>query len=93
MNRWWFTAILANAPGGTRTLDHGIGNQFGSDVTNEEPVICDSDPAAPTSRTTSGTENRGPIDPDLQRVIERWPDLAPAIRAGILAMVNAGVKP
>ncbi len=28
-------------------------------------------------------------DPDLAAVVEAWPDLPEAIRAGILAMVNA----
>ena len=30
----------------------------------------------------------GPIDPDLRDVIQRWPDLPEAVRAGILAMVR-----
>ena len=30
-----------------------------------------------------------PIDPDLQSIIERWHDLPEAIKAGILAMVQA----
>ncbi len=29
------------------------------------------------------------MDPELQAVIDRWPHLPPAIRAGIVAMVNA----
>ncbi len=75
-------------PGGTRTPDREIRNQFGSDVTSEEPTGYDSKPSAPTSRTTSSTENCRPIDPDLQRVIERWPDLPAAIHAAILALAN-----
>ena len=35
-----------------------------------------------------GAEN-GPIDPDLARVIEAWPKLPAAIRAGVLAMIDA----
>jgi hypothetical protein len=30
-----------------------------------------------------------PTDPDLSRLVAAWPDLPPAIRAGIVAMVNA----
>ena len=30
-----------------------------------------------------------PIDHDLQAIIERWPDLPAAVKAGILAMVKA----
>ena len=35
-----------------------------------------------------GDENRS-IDPDLAAVIEAWPTLPEAVKAGILAMVNA----
>ena len=31
---------------------------------------------------------KGPIDPDLQHVIDRWFDLPDAVRAGMLAMVH-----
>ncbi|HUS46374.1 MAG TPA: hypothetical protein VM219_10195 [Phycisphaerae bacterium] len=30
-----------------------------------------------------------PIDPDLQRVIDAWPNLPEAVKAGIVAMVRA----
>ncbi|HJN09783.1 MAG TPA: hypothetical protein QF564_13910 [Pirellulaceae bacterium] len=30
-----------------------------------------------------------PIDPDLQAIIDRWPDLSEAVKVGILAMVKA----
>ena len=29
-----------------------------------------------------------PIDPDLQAIIKRWPELPDAVKAGILAMVH-----
>ena len=31
-----------------------------------------------------------PIDPDLQAIIERWPDLPAAVKASIAAMAAAG---
>jgi len=31
----------------------------------------------------------GPIDVDLQVIIQRWPDLPEAVKTGILAMVHA----
>lgn len=31
-----------------------------------------------------------PADPDLSAVVAAWPDLPPAIRAGVLALVKAG---
>ena len=30
-----------------------------------------------------------PTDPDLLRIIQAWPDLSPAVRAAMLAMVTA----
>ena len=35
----------------------------------------------------------GPIDPDLQSIIERWPGLTEAVRESILATVQAGSVP
>jgi hypothetical protein len=32
------------------------------------------------------------LDPDLALVVERWPDLPEAVRAGIVAMVKAARK-
>jgi len=31
-----------------------------------------------------------PADPDLSAVVAAWPDLPPAIRAGVVALVKAG---
>ncbi len=86
-------AIVANTPGRTRTCDREIRNQFDGDVTAETNGNYDNDPSAPTSTATSRTKNEQPSDPDLQRVIDRWSDLPTAIKAGIVALVNAGVKP
>ncbi len=33
-----------------------------------------------------------PMPPDLALVVERWPDLPPDLRAGIVAMVRAASK-
>ena len=38
-----------------------------------------------------GSKN-APIDPELQAVIDRWPDLPDALKAGILAMVQPSGK-
>ncbi len=31
------------------------------------------------------------IDPELQTIVERWPGLPDALKAGILAMINATI--
>ena len=49
--------------------------------------------------TESGTlgddsaDNRQPADPELAAVVECWPQLPAALRAGILAMVKATAIP
>jgi len=40
------------------------------------------------SKTESGT-NSGTLAPELVEIVAAWPSLAPAIRAGIMAMVKA----
>ncbi len=35
---------------------------------------------------------KAPIDPDLARLIDTWPNLPEAIRAGIVAMVNTAIE-
>ena len=34
-----------------------------------------------------------PIDADLQAIVERWPDLPDAVKAGFVAMVRAATWP
>jgi hypothetical protein len=41
------------------------------------------------SDTPSDSGQKSPSDPDLRRVVGAWPDLPPAIRAGIVVMVAA----
>ena len=48
------------------------------------------DRAAPDAAV--GAEN-APIDPDLQVIIDQWPDMSEAVKAGILAMVKAADAP
>ena len=45
-------------------------------------------PTGAAARAAVSAEN-SPIDPDLQALIEAWPDLSDAVKAGILAMVRA----
>jgi hypothetical protein len=57
-----------------------------SDSASIDPVeISANPPYHPTSRADSKAENC----PELQRIIDAWRDLPAALRAGILAMIDA----
>ena len=59
------------------------------DSANADPVSpCDGDNSAPTSRADNGKE----LDAEVQRVLDAWPTLPTALRAGILAMIDAARK-
>ena len=50
--------------------------------------LQDSAESGTTPSTTTVQEN-SPIDPDLAAVIDAWPALPDAVKAGIVAMVGA----
>ena len=52
---------------------------------NPEENALSRDSAAPGAAV--GAQNTS-IDPDLQAIIERWPELPDTVKAGILAMVR-----
>ena len=49
---------------------------------------CEGASATPSSRPSSRDANQ-PADAELQRLIDAWPTLPHAVRAGIMAMVKA----
>ncbi len=57
-------------------------------ATAEEANACDGTPATPSS-TPSSRDGNPPVDADLRRLIDAWPELPAVVRAGILAMVEA----
>jgi hypothetical protein len=44
---------------------------------------------APEAKGEAVGQQNPPADPDLARVMEAWPALPPALKAGIVAMVKA----
>ena len=56
-----------------------------SRTTPGKPAHSDNCAAAGAAVETAAAA----LDPDLQSVIEQWPDLPPAVKAGIVAMVRA----
>ncbi len=60
------------------------------DSTKPDPAsTCASLRGTPASNTDSSPPET-PLDAELQAVIEAWPDLPEAIRAGVVALVKAG---
>jgi hypothetical protein len=51
----------------------------------DSQLACGNALSVPTSRADSETE----MDTGLQRVIDAWPDISAAIKAGILAMIES----
>ncbi len=75
-------AIMENGPGWIRTPPVSCGK---SGRTGENSA--DSGAQSPNSGTP--TPPATPPDPHLAAVVAAWPDLPPAIRAGVLALVKA----
>ena len=77
---------------GIRTHEKRICNPLPGSVTNADTSTSEHAPATPSNSPSSSTAT-DPPDADLRRVVEAWPELPPAIRAGILAMVQASAAP
>ena len=64
--------------------NEGVGESGGSKSGNKDaPSGGSIPPATPPAK---------PADPELAAVIAAWPDLPPALRAGIAAMVKAATQ-
>lgn len=70
---------------GTRTPDTRFMIPLTTRTTPRKPAHSDNCAAAGAAVETAAAA----LDPDLQSVIEQWPDLPPAVKAGIVAMVKA----
>ena len=46
-------------------------------------------PSGRAAKSGAAGAPKGPDDPNLAIIIQRWPDLPPAMKSGILAMVQA----
>ncbi|MCE9589605.1 MAG: hypothetical protein K8S99_03680 [Planctomycetes bacterium] len=82
-SRGWEAATGINTPRGHEHPEDSSGNTANCKARGTEsgtgPALkAESIPVATT-----------PTDPDLTRLIDAWPTLPPALRAGIVAMVKA----
>ena len=82
------SSTFANAPGRTRTCDLRFRKPPEDTISAESDKSCDDTPANDSRFDSSQQQNRT-ADTDLAAVIEAWPTLPDALRAGILAMVEA----
>ena len=80
-------------PGGIRTPDQGIMSPTENGSNPEEnsnaPSACSAFVENGVRDNAKTVSNETSIDSDLAVIIERWPDLPVAIKAGIVAMVRA----
>ncbi len=67
----------------------GIRTHVGQNVTNETDNTSESAGSALAGPLAGTTRKSDSIDPELQRIVDAWPELPTAVRAGILAMVLA----
>jgi len=56
-----------------------------ADVTKPKPMKTYN---RPDSRLSAGLSEKVPNDPDLAAVVDAWPDLPPAIRRAVLALIE-----
>ena len=67
-------------------------NQLGDSA---KPLTSNTLGSRPLERAAPGAaveHENAPTDPDLQAIVERWPDLPEAVKSGIVAMVHATGK-
>ena len=75
---------------GTRTHNPGQGApHFQSDATCQETPGKTHVSEGPGADAGAVETKNAHDDPDLQAIIDGWPDLSGAVKAGILAMVKA----
>ena len=83
-----FDEVVEKAGDRIRTGDVQLGKLATHSVTSDGAHACESE-AATTSSTASKTDESPPSDADLRRIVEAWPMLSDALRAGIVAIVRS----
>ncbi len=72
-----------------RTADVQLGKQRAIDTTQESvSTYKSSNPAIASNPDTS--DEKTPLNPELQAIIEAWPSLPEPLRAAVLAIVRSG---
>ena len=79
---------LLNEGDGARTRNLRIDSPVLYFTTADSVTSYDEQSACTSSNTSNSTQNLPP-DADLQAVIDAWPTLPAAVKAGILAMVES----
>ena len=81
--------MVTTGPAGIRTLNQGIMSpEDDQHKLQPDQRVTQTDPENLAQTLSCKMQN----DPDLARIMEAWPTLPEALRAGILAMVKATGK-
>ena len=75
---------MKNWPGWTRTTDLLIQSQADDSTSVANAASCNAERSAPSSSPSSSEE----MDCDLTALVDAWPALPAAVKAGIVAMVK-----
>ena len=76
----------------TRTYNLLVKSQLTGVISGDSATPSGTANPTPSSSPSSGAQNTSTTDPDLAAVIDAWPTLPEAVKAGIVAMVEA-VRP
>jgi hypothetical protein len=79
---------LSPVPSGNRAVPDSGGSKSGN-------ILAGSGASTPptTPPATPAPTPAAPADPELAAVVAAWPNLPPAIRVGVLALVKAATPP
>ena len=76
---------------GLEPVNNGFAIRDGGEGTGVTTTGYDDGESSHSVSDSSSTPIEA-IDPALERLIEAWPDLPPAVKAGIAAMVQAATE-
>ncbi len=89
VNRPSLGAIIDAPAGVAQLVERQPSKLQALSTTPEKPSTSDGTLATTSSSPSSRAQNPSTTDPDLALVIDRWPSLPVAVKAGIVAMVRA----
>ncbi len=89
VNRPSLGAIIDATAGVAQLVERQPSKLQACSASPEKPGTSDGTPPTTSSSPSSRAQNPSTTDPDLVMLIDAWPLLPEAVKAGILAMVRA----